>query len=71
MIAPHGAVEKIMQNLGEDLDASREFKVQIPLYLHYELHRRRLLTGKSISNSVSDALTQYLERHLPDDDAIA
>ena len=54
-----------------DLDALREFKVQIPLSLHFELHRRRLLTGHAISDTVNRALETYLESRAPDDVAIS
>ncbi len=51
----------------EDLDRMREFKVHVPLSLHLRLHRHRLLTGTSLSQTMSDALERYFERHLPPD----
>jgi hypothetical protein len=48
----------------DDLDRMREFKVHVPLSLHLRLHRHRLLSGTSLSQTMSDALARYFERHL-------
>lgn len=50
----------------DDLDQMREFKVHVPLSLHLRLHRHRLLTGTSLSQTMQDALNRYFENHLPD-----
>ncbi|MGB0653536.1 MAG: hypothetical protein ACPGQL_10085 [Thermoplasmatota archaeon] len=42
-------------------------KFQVPLHLHLELHRHRLLSGHSVSDTVSDALEAYFEAHLPEE----
>lgn len=49
----------------EDLDQLREFKVHVPLSLHLRLHRHRLLSGVSLSQTMSNALERYFENHLP------
>ncbi len=54
----------IPQPTEEDLDKMREFKVHVPLSLHLRLHRHRLLTGTSLSQTMSDALERYFEKHL-------
>jgi hypothetical protein len=50
----------------DDLDRMREFKVHVPLSLHLRLHRHRLLTGTSLSQTMSDALGRYFDKHLPE-----
>jgi hypothetical protein len=42
---------------------TKDFKVHIPLALHYELYRHRLTTGESISHTVSSAIEALLDRH--------
>ncbi len=54
----------IRETTEEDLDRMREFKVHVPLSLHLRLHRHRLLTGTSLSQTMSDALEAYFEKHL-------
>lgn len=46
--------------------AARVFKVHIPLALHFELHRQRLLTGATVSATMEAALQAYLDRHVPE-----
>ncbi|HET6398637.1 MAG TPA: hypothetical protein VFH47_03700 [Candidatus Thermoplasmatota archaeon] len=45
---------------------TREFKVHIPLHLHFELHRQRLITGASISDTMERALQAYLAARVPE-----
>lgn len=47
------------------LDAVKECKFLIPVNLHVLLHRHRVLTGQSISETVSRALEDYLQQVLP------
>ena len=47
------------------LDAVKECKFLIPVQLHVQLHRHRVLTGQAISSTVSEALDAYLNRVLP------
>lgn len=56
-------------DLSEDIDGTRDFKFHVPLSLHLRLHEHRLLTGRSISDTVSTALDQYFEEVLPVDRA--
>jgi hypothetical protein len=44
----------------------KECKFLIPARLHVLLHKHRVLTGKSISGTVSAALEAYLDELLPD-----
>lgn len=52
---------------GDEMDATREFKVHVPLHLHLRLHRHRLLTGTSLSRTMASALERYFDRHGPRD----
>ncbi len=47
------------------LDAVKECKFLIPVQIHVQLHRHRVLTGQSISSTVSEALNDYLNQVLP------
>lgn len=42
------------------LDGVREMKVKIPLRLHVSLHSLKLLSGRQISDIVTEALTTYM-----------
>jgi len=50
------------------LDSLKECKFLIPMRLHVQLHRHRVLTGQAISETVSRALDTYLEEILPDNE---
>ncbi len=54
----------------DDMNRLREFKVHVPLWLHLRLHRHRLLSGTSLSATMQDALDQYFEKHLPDQEGL-
>ncbi len=49
----------------DSLDDLKECKFHIPLHLHLKLHRHRLLSKQSISDTVSKALDQYFQASLP------
>ncbi len=49
----------------QELDRLREFKVHVPLSTHLQLHRHRLLTGKSLSKTMEEALDAYFDKHYP------
>lgn len=40
---------------------SRELKVKVPLSMHVHLHSLKILTGRSISDVVTDALASYFD----------
>lgn len=42
------------------LEGVREMKVKIPLRLHISLHSLKLLSGRQISDIVTEALQNYL-----------
>ena len=42
------------------LDGVREMKVKIPLRLHVSLHSLKLLSGRQISEIVTEALVTYM-----------
>lgn len=44
-----------------DLDRTKPVKVSLPLKQHIDLHRVKVLTGKTMSETVQDALEMYLE----------
>lgn len=43
-----------------NLDGVREMKVKIPLRLHISLHGLKLLSGRQLSDIVTEALTAYM-----------
>jgi hypothetical protein len=43
-----------------NLDGVREMKVKIPLRLHISLHSLKLLSGRQLSEIVTEALVAYL-----------
>lgn len=47
----------------KSLDGLREMKVKIPLKLHVSLHSLKLLSGRQISDIVTEALLAYMARH--------
>ncbi len=53
-----------------DLDELKEVKVKIPMGHHVKLHSMKVLTGKQISNAVTEALDLYFEE-MPDDGKMA
>lgn len=42
-----------------ELAVSKEVKVKIPIQHHVRLHSMKVLTGKQISDAVSEALSAY------------
>lgn len=44
-----------------DLGRMKEVKVMIPINQHIRLHSVKVLTGKPISNTVTEALDQYFQ----------
>jgi len=49
----------MIQHAGLDLMAAKEVKVKIPIQHHVRLHSMKVLTGKQISDTVSEALHAY------------
>lgn len=47
----------------KSLDGVREMKVKIPLKLHVSLHSLKLLSGRQISDIVTEALLAYMAQH--------
>lgn len=47
-----------------DLERVKEVKVKIPIGMHIKLHSMKVLTGKQISDAVTEALTVYFQ-HAP------
>lgn len=45
----------------EDSDERQSLKVKIPADYHTKLHSIKILTGKTISNAITEALQQYLD----------
>ncbi|MCA1813440.1 MAG: hypothetical protein LC624_05760 [Halobacteriales archaeon] len=43
-----------------NLDGVREMKVKIPLRLHISLHSMKLLSGRQLSDIVTEALVAYM-----------
>lgn len=43
-------------------DADKPLKVEIPERMHARLHTLKLLTGKAVSDAVTEALEAYFER---------
>lgn len=53
-----------------DRDRDKEVKVKIPVSYHVRLHSMKVLTGKAISDAVTEALEAYFAAHplgRPDD----
>lgn len=44
-----------------DLEERKEVRVKIPLGYHLKLHSMKVLTGKQISDTVTEALETYFE----------
>ena len=42
---------------------SKEVKVKIPMSHHVRLHSMKVLTGKQISDTVTEALNEYFATH--------
>lgn len=49
-----------------DLDRVKEVKVKIPISMHIKLHSIKVLTGKQISDAVTEALEVYFGQARPD-----
>lgn len=49
-----------------DPNRSKEVKVKIPVGYHVKLHSMKVLTGKAISDAVTEALDLYFATHQPD-----
>lgn len=45
----------------QDLDRVKEVKVKIPIGYHIKLHSMKVLTGKQISDAVTEALAGYFD----------
>ena len=43
----------------KDLNRVKEVKVRIPVTYHIKLHSMKVLTGKQISDTVTEALAEY------------
>lgn len=50
----------------ERLDKDKELKVKLPLNLHLQLHSIKVLTGRTISNTVAEAVDKYIGDDLDD-----
>lgn len=48
-----------MEDNDPTLDRVKEVKVRIPVSYHIKLHSMKVLTGKPISDAVTEALAQY------------
>ena len=46
-----------------DLSQEKEVKVKIPMSYHVRLHSMKVLTGKPISDAVTEALEAYFQTH--------
>lgn len=46
-----------------DHDRAKEVKVKIPVSFHVRLHSMKVLTGKPISDTVTEALEAYFIAH--------
>lgn len=47
----------------KDLDERKEMKVQVPVRIRVKLHGLKILEGKNISETVTEALRAYLEQY--------
>ena len=50
---------KIMEPNNEDLARLKEVKVKIPVNFHIKLHSMKVLTGRQISDTITEALEKY------------
>jgi hypothetical protein len=50
-----------------DPNKKKELKVRIPAGMHMRLHGLKIMSDKSISTAVTEALDSYFERHNGDD----
>lgn len=48
-----------------DFERVKEVKVKIPIGMHIKLHSMKVLTGKQISDAVTEALTHYFQNAQP------
>lgn len=46
-----------------DPNRQKEVKVKIPVSFHVKLHSMKVLTGKQISDAVTEALEVYFQTH--------
>ena len=46
-----------------DVHRSKEVKIKIPVTHHVKLHSMKVLTGKPISDAVTEALDMYFATH--------
>ena len=46
-----------------DASRAKEVKVKIPMGHHVRLHSMKVLTGKAISDAVTEALDEYFRAH--------
>lgn len=51
----------------DDGRRSRDLKVKVPARLHMHLHSLKIVTGRSISGVVAEALARYFEREAAGD----
>ena len=49
-----------------DPNKKKELKVRIPAEMHMRLHGLKIMSDKSISSAVTEALDSYFERHAVD-----
>jgi hypothetical protein len=49
----------VLINERKPIDRVKEVKVKIPLNYHIKLHSMKVLTGKAISDTVTEALEAY------------
>jgi predicted DNA-binding protein len=45
----------------DDMNESKTMKVQIPTRLHLKLHSLKILSGRTISDTVEEAVETYFE----------
>jgi hypothetical protein len=50
-----------------DPSRAKEVKVKIPVGFHVKLHSMKVLTGKAISDAVTEALEAYFAAHRIED----
>ena len=51
----------IREHTSTDLGSDKVLKVRLPTDVHLRLHSLKILTGKSISNAVAEALSAYFD----------
>ncbi len=51
----------MLEENAPELAAEKEVKVKIPTTFHLRLHSLKILTGKQISTTVTEALTHYFD----------